>query len=103
MDFVKYILLICYGYIIPPGQPYHKRKSAEKEETMTNTELLKDIIDKSGVTITHIAEEMRCSRNRVYAIVNGTGGECTASEIAGFARILHMTREVRDLIFYPMT
>ena len=68
---------------------------------MTNTELLKDIIDKSGVTITHIAEEMRCSRNRVYAIVNGTGGECTASEIAGFARILHMTREVRDLIFLP--
>lgn len=68
---------------------------------MTNTELLKEIIDKSGVTITHIAEEMHCSR--VYAIVNGTGGECTASEIAGFARILHMTREARDLIFYPTT
>ena len=68
---------------------------------MTNTELLKDIIDKSGVTITHIAEEMHCSRNRVYAIVNGTGGECTASEIANLTRILHMTRDVRDRIFLP--
>ena len=45
---------------------------------MTNTELLKEIIDKSGVTITHIAEEMHCSRNRVAAIVDGTGGEGSA-------------------------
>lgn len=68
---------------------------------MTNTELLKEIIEKSGVTITHLAKELNCSRNRIYAILENTGGECTASEIAGFSRALHLTREVRDFIFLP--
>jgi len=68
---------------------------------MTNTELLNEIIDKSGISKTFLAEELHCSRNRIYAILGGTGGECTASEIAGFARVLHLTREVRDLIFLP--
>ena len=68
---------------------------------MTNTEELNKIFEKSGVSITFLADELHCSRNRIYAILKGTGGECTASEIAGFARVLHMTRETRDLIFLP--
>lgn len=66
---------------------------------MTKRDKLKELIDDSGISVTHIAEEVGCSRGRIYAILNGTGGECTASEIAGFARVLHMTKETRDYIF----
>ena len=66
---------------------------------MTRKEELKELIESSGISVTHIAKEIGCSRGRIYAILNGTGGECTASEIAGFARVLHMTKDTRDYIF----
>lgn len=67
---------------------------------MTNGKLLKEAIDESGVSITFLAEKMKCSRNRIYAIINGS--DCTASEIAGLSKLLHMTRKQRDEIFLSM-
>ena len=64
---------------------------------MTDAILLKGIIDDSGITISHIAEKMGCSRNRVYAIIGGA--ECTASEIVTLSDILHLTKSQRDSIF----
>lgn len=64
---------------------------------MTDAILLKGIIDDSGITISHIAEKMGCSRNRVYAIIGGS--ECTASEIVILSDILHLTKAQRDSIF----
>lgn len=67
---------------------------------MTNGEMLKDIIKESGVSITFLAEKMDCSRNRIYAIINGS--DCTASEIAGLSKLLHMSRKQRDDIFLSL-
>jgi plasmid maintenance system antidote protein VapI len=59
--------------------------------------MLEEAIKNSGVTITFIAEKMKCSRNRVYAIISGA--ECSASEIVMLSSILHLTKEQRDNIF----
>ena len=64
---------------------------------MTNGEKLEKAIKESGVTITFIAEKMKCSRSRVYAILRGS--ECNASEIVMLSAILHLTKEQRDDIF----
>lgn len=64
---------------------------------MTDGKKLKAFITDSGVSITFLAERMGRSRNRIYAIIDGA--DCTASEIAGLARLLHMTRKERDDIF----
>lgn len=67
---------------------------------MTNGEKLKEVIDESGVSITFLAGKLECSRNRIYAIINGA--DCTASEIANLSKLLHMTRKQRDDIFLSM-
>ena len=64
---------------------------------MTNTEALKKAIEDSGITITFIANTLKCSRNRVYAILKGA--DCTASEIVCLSQILHLTKPQRDNIF----
>ena len=64
---------------------------------MTNTELLKRVIDESGVTIVFLAQKLDCSRNRIYNILSGS--ECTASEIVKLGEALHMTQKQRDDIF----
>lgn len=64
---------------------------------MTDGATLKQMIDDSGVTIVHIAEKLGCSRNRVYAILNGA--ECSASEIMAFSELLRLKKPVRDQIF----
>ncbi len=69
---------------------------------MTNTDMLINVIDQSGVSITALAEKIGCSRNRIYAIVHGEGGECTASEIVGLTEALHLTSEQRDAIFFDV-
>lgn len=65
---------------------------------VTDTIALKEVIKSSGVSITHIAEKMGCSRNRVYAIMNGS--DCTAKEITLITECLHLSREKRDSIFF---
>lgn len=64
---------------------------------MTDGKALEKIIDESGVTISHIANKMGCSRNRVYSILKGS--ECVASEIVALSEILHLSKEKRDSIF----
>lgn len=64
---------------------------------MTNTQMLRAVIEDSGITITAIADKMGCSRTRLYNILNGS--ECSASEIVKLADILHLTTKQRDQIF----
>ena len=64
---------------------------------MTNGAELQKDIKESGVSIVYLAKKMKCSRNRIYAIIGGS--DCTASEIADLSRLLHMSRERRDYIF----
>lgn len=68
---------------------------------MTDGKMLKEVINESGISITFLAEKMECSRNRIYAIINGA--DCTASEIAGLSKLLHMSRKQRDDIFLSMS
>lgn len=67
---------------------------------MTDGKALKKAIQDSGKSITFIAKKMGCSRNRVYAIINGA--DCTASEIAMLTDILQLTNEQRDEIFLTL-
>ncbi len=64
---------------------------------MTNGQALRSEIDDAGISVTHIADKLNCSRNRVYSIINGS--DCTASEIVGITQILHLDKEKRDHIF----
>ena len=64
---------------------------------MTNGPELKKDIEESGVSIVFLADKMGCSRNRIYSIIGGA--DCTASEIAGLSRLLHMSKQRRDFIF----
>lgn len=64
---------------------------------MTNGDALRQTIKDSGVSIVFLADKMGCSRNRIYAILQGS--DCTASEISELSKLLHMTNEERDFIF----
>lgn len=70
-----------------------------KESTVTDGKALEEAINEAGVTITHIARTIGCSRNRIYAILGGS--DCTAREICGFSQVLHLSRDKRDDIFLP--
>lgn len=65
---------------------------------MTDTKLLKEIIENSGVTITWLAGKMGCSRPRVYKILEG--GDPTASEIQIISKVLNITDSTRNKIFF---
>lgn len=67
---------------------------------MTDGERLWKAIKESGISITFIANKMDCSRNRIYAILNGA--DCTASEILALAEILHLSVKDRNSIFLPV-
>lgn len=64
---------------------------------MTKGKELRQMIEDSGVSIVFLANKLGCSRNRIYAILGND--ECSASEIAGLSKWLHMTNEQRDDIF----
>lgn len=64
---------------------------------MTRGEDLRKEIENAGVSIVFLADRMHCSRNRIYAIINGS--DCTATEIAALSELLHLTKEKRDYIF----
>ena len=64
---------------------------------MTKGEELRKVIDSTGISITFIAGKMGCSRNRVYAILDGS--DCTATEITMLSGVLHLTKAQRDNIF----
>ena len=65
---------------------------------MTRGDELQKAIKDAGVSIVFLADRMHCSRNRIYAIIGGA--DCTATEIAALSELLHMTRDLRDYIFF---
>ena len=64
---------------------------------MTKGDELRKEIKNSGVSIVFLADRMQCSRNRIYAIIDGA--DCTATEIAMLSELLHLTKSRRDYIF----
>ncbi len=65
---------------------------------MTDGKKLKEAIDGSGISISFLASKIGCSRNRIYSIINGS--DCTATEICWFADLLHLSKKLRDDIFF---
>jgi hypothetical protein len=75
----------------------HTRQT-RKEASMTNFELLEEIMSKSGATIDAVAKAAHFSRETYYNRKKGIG-EFTASEIARITNCLRLTTEERDAIF----
>lgn len=65
---------------------------------MTNTVLLNEVIDSSGMTKTFIAAKMGISRPRLYKILDGD--ECTVSEMLNLSNVLRLTMKQRSDIFF---
>lgn len=66
---------------------------------MTDTQMLKDAIIESGVTITWLSCKMGLSREGLYKKINGET-EFKGSEIAALTTLLHLTTEKRETIFF---
>lgn len=65
---------------------------------MTDIELLKNIIENSGMTMSSIASKSGIVRETLYNRLNGVG-EFTASEIVGLSKALRLSIIERDQIF----
>lgn len=65
---------------------------------MTDTSLLKEVVDNSGVTKRWLADKIGCSRPRLYRILDGN--EVTASEIQAICDALKLSTSMRDKIFF---
>lgn len=68
---------------------------------MTDTKLLSLTIADSGMTITSIAKKLGITREGFYKKMNNET-EFKASEISLMQRILHLTNEKRDDIFFAI-
>lgn len=66
---------------------------------MVDLKTLKDVMNDSGMTVTAIAQKSNILRETLYNRLNGKG-EFTASEIAALSNVLHLSRSVRDEIFF---
>ena len=64
---------------------------------MTDTVLLNQAIDNSGMTKTFIAEKMGCSRMRLYSILKGS--EVTVSEMIALSDLLRLNNRQKSDIF----
>lgn len=64
---------------------------------MTNKEMLADVIVKSGMTKSSIAQKMGCSRPRLYKILDG--GDCTVKEMIKLSEVLRLNNKQRTDIF----
>lgn len=66
---------------------------------MTDTTRLNEAIAESGITIVAIAKKIGISREGLYKKINNDT-EFKASEISAMQRILGLTNEERDIIFF---
>lgn len=66
---------------------------------MSNMNMLRDKIKDSGMPITFIARKIGISRESLYNKLNESV-EFKASEICSIAKVLHLTMEERDGIFF---
>ena len=65
---------------------------------MTDGKMLTELVKASGITITHMATTMGCSRNRIYAIM--AGSDCKVSEAHAISDILHLSKAEEQRIFF---
>ena len=65
---------------------------------MTDVIALKKYIEDSGMTITYIAEKAGILRETFYNRLKT--GDFKASEIAALSKVLNLTRDRRDAIFF---
>lgn len=66
---------------------------------MTDVEKLREKISDSGLTITAISRKTGILRETLYNKVNGAS-EFKASEIAAISKVLQLSQEERDAIFF---
>lgn len=66
---------------------------------MTDTRLLSQVINDSGITITAIAKKLGIIRESFYKKMNNET-EFKASEIISLQNILSLTNQIRDNIFF---
>lgn len=66
---------------------------------MVNIELLKDVIDDSGMTMVALANKSGIKRETLYQRLKGVG-EFTASEIVGLVDALKLNKTQRESIFF---
>ena len=66
---------------------------------MTDTKLLRETIDNSGISVTFIAKSLGLTRSGLYLKLNGKV-EFRASEIVKMKSILNLTTKMRDTIFF---
>lgn len=67
-------------------------------EIMTDMNLLKEKIDKSGMTMVAISRKSGILRETLYNRMNGVG-EFTATEIVSLSKVLGLSNKERDKIF----
>ena len=66
---------------------------------MPNIELLRKIIENSGMTKVAVSSKAGILRETLYNRLNGNG-EFKASEIASLTEVLGLSKEERDAIFF---
>lgn len=71
----------------------------EGGQEMTDTKLLREAIDKSGMSITFISNEIGISREALYKKISNIT-EFKASEITKLSKILSLSNKSRDGIFF---
>lgn len=68
---------------------------------MTNTKLLEQAIERSGLKKGKIAEVLGVSRASLINLINNRS-EFKASQITAFSNLLGLTAEERDAIFFAV-
>lgn len=66
---------------------------------MTNIELLRNKMDETGMTVVSISEKSGILRETLYNRMSGKG-EFKASEIQALTKVLRLTKDERDDIFF---
>ncbi|TLN26715.1 helix-turn-helix transcriptional regulator [bacterium] len=66
---------------------------------MTNTAKLRDAINRTGISITFVANSLGITREGLYNKLNGET-EFKGSEIAAMAKLLNLSTKERDEIFF---
>jgi plasmid maintenance system antidote protein VapI len=68
-------------------------------EGLTDVRLLREKFRESGMSVTAIAEKSGILRETLYNRINGDA-DFKASEIDALTRVLDLTKEERDAIFF---
>ncbi len=67
---------------------------------MVNTELLREKIEKSGISVSHIANAANVDRSTLYRRLNTSGEGFTVAEATAISKVLNLTTgEVASIFF----